>query len=728
MRSADDRRHRGVASEGVPFHGWRRFPFCFPVFAACAVVAVCLWRLWVLHPVRAATIMRDEAGYLANAAALAGYQFDGASSYHAGYSLLIAPVVRLFHDPWWIYRAVQGLNLALAVLTIMAVFRFLRELEPRQTRRNILLATLVAIAYPAFATFSAFSMSENASIPLFVLACHCCLRTARQGGLYWLSWGLVAGAMFVVHPVGVAAIIAGGLVGAWLAAARKEWLGYLSFLLAAAACVAMHQWLLRPWLVDRLTPAGLSPMLHYPSLLDLFAAVARPEGAKDLILRVAGHAYYLLVGTLWLSWFALARAVDSVRCRQSSAGRPDAATMSFIVLSVAGTACLSALMFSSTRSLQQDHLMYGRYVEGLLAPVLAVGFLGALREGAVKVLAWGFALAALLAVALKLGITGSDAVNRLNVTALWQSDVLRGWEPQWWVAMAMACAALAYAWRSALVRALVIVAVFLFATVVTYRTYIVPCYRVFGARNMIAHHVRAQYPERTHCLGVDSGGREGLVRFEAPFAKFGTQLFDYGIRRMSPEEWQARCDGPLISWTHDLDRRIPGIRLAVAEARDGEGRPGPYLWVREQAAAFEVGAGRRVSMAADSPSRDLLLGDGWHLPEQKGIWSSEQGGLYLPVPDDCASGCVARLRFQPFLRAGEPLGIEVRVEGQVVDRWSLGTSAQVVRSIDLPAVAPGRHEVGVELRMEGAISPSAVGIPDDRRLGIFLFDVEIARR
>lgn len=372
--------------------------------------------------------------------------------------------------------------------------------------------------------------------------------------------------------------------------------------------------------------------------------------------------------------------------------------------------------------------MYGRYVEGLLAPVLAVGFLAALREGSTKVLIWGFVLAVALAVILEFGITGSDAVNRLNVTALWESDVLRGWAPIWWAAIAMGCAMLAYAWRNAFAHALVVIAVFVFATIVTYRTYIVPCYNIFGARNLIAHHVRAQYPMRMHCIGVDAKGREGLARFGAPFAKFGTQLFDYGIRRMSPEEWQQQCDGPLISWVHDLDRSIPGIRLAAAESRDGEGQPGPYLWVREPAAAFDVDSDRKVSMTWDSQFRDLLLGDGWHQPEQEAIWSSERGELYVPVADDCASDCIARLRFRPFLRTGNPLQVEVRVEGQVVDHWNLTSGEWVVRSIDLPALASGRHEVNIDLRMDGAISPSSIGMHDDRRLGIFLQEVEITRR
>ena len=46
-------------------------------------------------PVKGPMIQADEGSYLANAAAIAGFPNDMASSYHAGYSFLIAPAFRL---------------------------------------------------------------------------------------------------------------------------------------------------------------------------------------------------------------------------------------------------------------------------------------------------------------------------------------------------------------------------------------------------------------------------------------------------------------------------------------------------------------------------------------------------------------------------------------------------------------------------------------------------------
>ena len=164
------------------------------------LVASSLIRIVLNRNYDASMVMRDEAGYLANAAALAGHAFDGASSYHAGYSLLILPAFLLFDDPLRVYRGVQAINLILAALSILIVDRLLRELFPGTRRAMRLLATGVAASYPAWFVFSGLAMSENAMVPAFCIAAWCCLRTGQQGGAAWIGWALACSFLFVVHP------------------------------------------------------------------------------------------------------------------------------------------------------------------------------------------------------------------------------------------------------------------------------------------------------------------------------------------------------------------------------------------------------------------------------------------------------------------------------------------------------------------------------------------------
>jgi len=66
-----------------------------PILALGLAVALALGAFLLNLPVKGPMIQADEGSYLANAAAIAGFPNDMASSYHAGYSFLIAPAFRL---------------------------------------------------------------------------------------------------------------------------------------------------------------------------------------------------------------------------------------------------------------------------------------------------------------------------------------------------------------------------------------------------------------------------------------------------------------------------------------------------------------------------------------------------------------------------------------------------------------------------------------------------------
>lgn len=690
-------------------------------------------RIWLAIPLRSAVVMRDEAGYLANAAALAGYSFDGASSYHPGYSLFILPAYWLSSDPWTIYRIVQGINLLLAITGAFLLFRLLREVAPERSTHEAFIATIVGMSYPAFAVLSSVAMSENATVPLFIFVCYCCARTARYGGWYWFLWGLGAGLMFLVHPTAVATIFAGALVALWIAGVRREYSGFVVYLLLSLAGIVVYECFLREWLLDRLTPGEFPALLHYPSLAKTLVALFRPDGVADLATRLAGHALYLLIGSLGLAWLAVAHVISRIGPAVGQRKHfPETTAALLPVLSLLGTVLISALMFSSTRSMQLDHLMYGRYAEGVFAPTLAVGFLVAGTPEVRKYLLSGLLMGALLAVMLALSTRSSpDTINWLNISALWEGWFIRSRSPLIWGLMGAIAALPLLAWRYRIFQAGTIVATFLLATVLVHRNFMVPSYNLFGAKDHIARYVRSNYPAGTQCVGVDAAGQTGFFEFQAPFAKLGTQLFDHGLRRVTVEEWETDCDGPLVSWARDLDVRVPGVHLAAVEKSDGASVVGgPYLWARGPVAGFTMGIGEHVSFANGSSTKNFVLGNGWYAPEQDGTWSSARSELYIPLADDCVPGCSAEILFAPFIpSSGEHLDITVSVDGAVIDHWRLEGQDLQRRSIPLRFDPETRRSSRIELEIPGAKSPISLGLSiDSRRLGVFVQEISIVSR
>lgn len=697
------------------------------------IVLVCTgWRAWLAWPYQAALVMRDEAGYLGNAAALAGYVFDGASSYHAGYSLLIVPAYLLFSDPAQIYRCVQVINLLLGIASTCLLYNLVASLFPGERRERILLAVLVGSLYPAWFVLSSLAMSENASIPTFLLALWSCLQVARRGGGWWIAWALSTGFLFTIHPTGIASIGAGVLVAAALAAARGEWKWLLAFIAAIAVVVLATTSLLQPWLVHRLTLGSFPPNLHYPSLGAMLEPMRSMAGIVGLANHFAGHVLYLLVGTLWLVWFAAQHAAHGLHRSVTQRALPgDVAVLAFAMLALLGTLGMSVVMFTAFRTVQLDHLMYGRYVEVSLLPLLACGFIVATRRGSFTSFIVGALAAGLLAWCFAAASGYSESANNLNISALWQPLVMPGRSPLWWWLGAAAIGAVVYACPGVAVRATLACGVFVVAVVLVYERYLDLCYEIYATRDRIAAFVRSHHDARTTCVGVDPTGRTGTVALDLPFARLGTQLYDHGLRRVSLDEWSGHCNGPLISWQRDLDRRIEGLHLAAVEKHEALAPgAGPYLWTREPTALRTLGIGATVPATAASAEFPYIMGSGWHAPEAGGTWSSSSGDLWVTLDAACASQreCGVILLFTPFAAsATRPMKLDVFVEGEPVASWKIESATLQERFIRLDRAEAFPSGVHVKLVIEGATSPKELDMSADPRvLGISLHALRIA--
>jgi len=698
-------------------HHWEKYGLLL-ILAGCGIAHA---RLAMYY--RTAMIMRDESGYLANAAALAGYVFDGASSYRGGYSLLLAPAYLLFRDPLAIYRWVQVINLILALASIGILYALIRQMFAGEPKWKVLLGISVAAVYPAWMVFSSFAMSENVFIPVFVLAALCCLRVARQGGWLWIAWAACNGFLCIVHPRAIVVVAAALVVGSFLAAQRREWRWFLAHLGVVAVLVAFDALALEPWLIRRLTPGSFPPDLNYPSLSDMMQPLLSAERRVDLAARIGSHLAYLLMGSIWLAWFATLETVrrvnKDVRARVVNA---DTAAMAFIVLALLGTLFLSALHFSSYDSKQLDHWMYGRYVEGTLLPVLAIGFLTATGRA--------FIPGAIIAIFLTWVFSTTQhtlLINNFNVSALWQVFLIKSWPVVWWCAAAAAIGLVAYTLPSVMLRAMALASAFLLTAGLVYLDYLSLCYEIYARRHYISEYVRSHFGPATTCVGLEPVSDSRLTI--DTLAKYGTHLFAYGLRRTTFDEWSATCNGPLISWSRDLDRRYPGIHLAAAELRNTlVPEEGPYLWTREPAPWFTVHAGEVIRFTTPSiRDTDQILGAGWYSIEPFGVWSSTRGELWLPLDDECAAGCDASLLFG-VLHASEqdPVTVDVTVEGRRVAQWRVISDAPLWQTVPLENIPPQPSGIHIQLSVEGAKSPKDIGLSEDpRKLGIKVIELRV---
>lgn len=714
---------------GVPAPIFKRIADAWERHGLVLIILACsLLRMFLDRNYDASLVVRDEGGYLANAAAFAGFAFDGANSYHAGYSLLILPAFLLFENPTTIYHCIQAINVVLAALAILLVHRLLSALFPAAPPARRLVALGVAALYPAWMVLSSLAMSENAMVPSFCAAAWCSLQVGRKGGWYWILWGVACGWLFFVHPTAIASIAVASAVAVVFAARRREWAWFAVFIATCACLVVIYSSWIQPWLVARLSVGSFPPNLHYPSWKTALQPLMSLDGLAGFAQRVAGHAFYVLAGSLWLAWFAAVHVARGVMA-DARDRRVDAetGTSAFIILAAIATLALSALTFTSLHAPRLDHWMYGRYIEGTMMPVLAIGFMAIPRRLDFTALA-GWLVASACAVVLASAAPGTE-INTLNVTALWQSSLMRGSSlPAWWLAgTVVSCIALLL--PGGLLRAGAVATVFLGSIWLAYDRFLGPCQEMYAERFELAQFVREHVSPVPACVGLDVVSVETPATSIESWAKYGSHLFAYGMRRTTVEEWMQSCDGPLISWSRDLDRRFPGVYLVASEKHDMvSDDPGPFLWMRERpATSVALGPGSSLAVAAGNRRIGSILGKGWYAPEAAGAWSGKAAELWLPVDAACGDRCSVRMQVQPLRASPEhPLDVEVSVEGRSVAHWRIDSGQLQWQAFPLPARSGSSRDQKVRLAISGAASPATIGMSGDARtLGLKLHELVI---
>ena len=314
-------------------------------------------------------LVADETGYLTNARVLAGGvpgQMSRAPFYHGGYSLLLAPLVATGASPEHVYDAALVLNALLAAALFLLLYLLLTRVFDA-SRPIATLAAFVAAAYPAVTLLSQVAMSENLLFPLVVVWLLLSAKVAdapssRAGAVRAGGAGLAAAAAYAVHGRMIVCVAVCAVYFVVLAARR--------LLAAAGAAVGLvclgagvgAARLLESYLVTH-NYGGHAPDEAGQRLSSLTSL----DSAASVLRNLVGQSWYVLVATLGLPVLA---AIVVGRRGITGGARGRQAALALLLSLAAGLLVVSALSFPDVE--RSDMFVYGRYVEIVVPPLLAI--------------------------------------------------------------------------------------------------------------------------------------------------------------------------------------------------------------------------------------------------------------------------------------------------------------------------------------------------------------------
>ncbi len=348
-----------MTTDAVPASSRRLWPT--PGLPLLAAVLVGAWHLLLASRMTAPIIMADEYGYLGAARRIVGDVGQTHVPYHAGAGLLYVPAALLGDGPLGVYRGALATNAVLAALLALAAWWAAGLFEPLRRPPVRFAATLAVGLYTSFVGYSGLGAPEVAFAALELALLGVFARALRGGRAAW--WALAStgcAAAWLLHPRG-AGVIAAGLVVAFVALRPSRLHGseitaFLSPLVVGLPLIT--------WLDDWVSGTVVDPEQYDSGAI--FSDLATAHGVKMVVITAFGQFFYLNAATLGLvtlGGLALWRRLRSTADDRLVALYPLAAMAFVFAISVA----------TNARSTRADHLLYGRYNEGAIAPLLLAG-------------------------------------------------------------------------------------------------------------------------------------------------------------------------------------------------------------------------------------------------------------------------------------------------------------------------------------------------------------------
>lgn len=512
---------------------------------------------------------QDEIGYLINAAFLSGHVVDGFSSYHAGFSILLAPLFLLLNTPEQVWEGVKVVNALLWSGSLIALAVLLEKYVPEATGRQRLVALVIAAAYPAWSSMAGYAFSQSAFVFFFMLAVLAYARWRSSRPLSIVPHSLLVAYLFWIHPTALGVIVA-SVAAVGLASWKERRVAALFLhVVLVAILVAAYKLGVQPWMADQMTPPGYQPRVHYPELETVMERLGSYGFWRDWILVMIGQFSYLSIATLGAFIFAMdalwRRVLSDYRDEERALTGEASGVAIFLIASVIGVMMITSTLFASQPAGPgaADEWFYGRYVEGVTLPLLAIGIVAQRRKQLVLGTAVGIAIFGLVLERL---VADGTEINLVNIQAFWPKSLMPNgsfdtwflvgaiivglswlsWTPLWLVAMLscyMISAHAQYEWHKSIVSG-------------------------YSRPTSMIEFVRANFQPGA-CVGFDPvlPGVASL-QMEERIRLYSFYLSDYAYRRMAKSDWIRDCDGPLFTYSRaelpiESQVRITGLELGT---------------------------------------------------------------------------------------------------------------------------------------------------------------------
>lgn len=339
--------------------------------------------LYQYYPVP--NILMDEYGYWSVGAYFAGKDWsalNAITSYYAyGYGLLLSIFIRIAPSPEACYQMALCFNGLLVAGSFLVGYFTTCRLFKQADRRYMAAAHLAISLYPSFLFNAQIAWSETLLMFLFWVVVYFILRLVEKPRLdFCIAVVFVAMYMYTVHQRSLGILLSVMLLLIYLTLRKRLPLWQFVIVVVVFGLLYVLQSELKG-IVQRdvwpSTDASRLAVNDFSGQSSKIQALFTAEGFGNLMYNILGRLLYFGVSTALILYVSLGRLctgvfrhIKALFAREQEPDFERNILAIFLLMSF-----LSTLMIASIYMLypeRVDQLFYGRYIEGTIAPILAV--------------------------------------------------------------------------------------------------------------------------------------------------------------------------------------------------------------------------------------------------------------------------------------------------------------------------------------------------------------------
>lgn len=338
-------------------------------------------------------IINDEFGYWGIAASFAGKDWSELLSitpyYAYGYSMIVTWLYHIFDDPTVIYRAALVMNVIMIVFSFWIAYKCGKKMFPHLSSECILLVCFAITVYSNNMIQAKIAWTETILYMLYWLSLYMFLLIIEKSKIkYIVIFSCINAFMYFVHQRTLGVIITSSLMIIVLLTAKK--ISVKQFILYCCIMVAllMVGEKIKAYIIEGLfTSKELAAMNNYSGQVskvsDIFHSI---KGFSLLIQSILGKLFYFGLSTFLVGFVALFLLVKQslfggIEFLKSKLKIIDDRTMIALYLFLSFTATFMIAAISMYQPYGRlDLLLYGRYMEFAIGPLLLIGVIAVIQK------------------------------------------------------------------------------------------------------------------------------------------------------------------------------------------------------------------------------------------------------------------------------------------------------------------------------------------------------------